>query len=171
MYNLNVPIKAKDPPWFAVQMGSVADSVAANIRIIIDNTNFLARKITKKRNSFTYLYLIMLNQALNHTLPTKQSGFRDKSVIFVTSISIPEAPMGRGWADIYIVKGVSDAFVLTIRELRKLICQSRTKQQETSHGCIVYSPYWLRLHFAFVAKKGYLYTYTYVGLSALLVSD
>ena len=78
--------------------------------------------------------------------------------------------MGRGWADIYIVKGVSDAFVLTIRELRKLICQSRTKQQETSHGCIVYSPYWLRLHFAFVAKKGYLYTYTYVGLSALLVS-
>ena len=75
--------------------------------------------------------------------------------------------MGRGWADIYIVKGVSDAFVLTIRELRKLICQSRTKQQETSHGCIVYSPYWLRLHFAFVAKKGYLYTYTYVGLSAL----
>lgn len=78
--------------------------------------------------------------------------------------------MGRGWADIYIVKGVSDALVLTIRELRKLICQSRTKQQETSHGCIVYSPYWLRLHFAFVAKKGYLYTYTYVGLSALLVS-
>ena len=78
--------------------------------------------------------------------------------------------MGRGWADIYIVKGVSDALVLTIRELRKLICQSRTKQQETSHGCIVYSPYWLRSHFAFVAKKGYLYTYTYVGLSALLVS-
>ena len=75
--------------------------------------------------------------------------------------------MGRGWADIYIVKGVSDALVLTIRELRKLICQSRTKQQETSHGCIVYSPYWLRLHFASVAKKGYLYTYTYVGLSVL----
>ena len=85
----------------------------------------------------------------------------------MTSISIPEALMGRGWADIYIVKGVSDALVLTIRELRKLICQSRTKQQETSHGCIVYSPYWLRLHFASVAKKGYLYTYTYVGLSAL----
>lgn len=75
--------------------------------------------------------------------------------------------MGRGWADIYKVKGVSDALVLTIRELRKLICQSRTKQQGTSHGCIVYNPYWLRLHFAFVVKKGYLYTYTHVGLSAL----
>ena len=85
----------------------------------------------------------------------------------MTYIPIPEAPMGRGWADIYIVKGVSDALVLTIRELRKLICQSRTKQQGTSHGCIVYSPNWLRLHFAFVAKKGYLYTYTYVGLSVL----
>ena len=78
--------------------------------------------------------------------------------------------MGRGWANIYIIKGVSDALVLTIRELRKLICQSRTKQQRTSHGCIVYSPYWLRLHFAFVVKKGYLYAYTHVELSALLVS-
>ena len=61
LYNLNVPIKAKDPPWFAVQMGSVADSVAAKIRIIINNTNFSARKITLKQNYLTYLYLIMLS--------------------------------------------------------------------------------------------------------------
>ena len=47
--------------------------------------------------------------------------------------------MGRGWADIYLIKGVSGALVLTIRELRKLICQSRTKQQETSHGCVLYT--------------------------------
>ena len=59
MYNLNVPIKAKDPPWFAVQMGSVADSVAVKIRIIIDNINFLARKSTIKRISLTYSYLII----------------------------------------------------------------------------------------------------------------
>ena len=39
MYNLNVPIKAKDPPWFAVQMGSVADSVIAKIRIIIQKSH------------------------------------------------------------------------------------------------------------------------------------
>ena len=44
--------------------------------------------------------------------------------------------MGRGWADIYIVKGVSDALVLTIRELRKLICQSRTKQRERLMGVL-----------------------------------
>lgn len=30
--------------------------------------------------------------------------FMFKSVIFVTSIPIPEAPMGRGWADIYTYK-------------------------------------------------------------------
>ena len=30
--------------------------------------------------------------------------FQDKSVIFVMSIPIPEAPMGRGWADIYTFK-------------------------------------------------------------------
>jgi len=33
-------------------MGSVADSVAAKVRIIIDNTNFLARKIMQKSISF-----------------------------------------------------------------------------------------------------------------------
>ena len=72
-------------------------------------------------------------------MSAKQSGFQGKSIIFVTSISIPKAPMGRGWADIYLIKGVSGALVLTIRELRKLICQSRTKQQETSHGCVLYT--------------------------------
>ena len=71
MYNLNVPIKAKDPPWFAVQMGSVADSVAAKIRIIIDNTNFLARKISQKWISLTYLYLIMLNHAIKLSFVSK----------------------------------------------------------------------------------------------------
>ena len=132
VYNLNVPIKAKDPPWFAVQMGSVADSVAANIQIIIDNTNFLARKITKKRNSFTYLYLIMLNQALNHTLPTKQSGFRDKSVIFVTSIPIPEAPMGRGWADIHMVKGVFVRFGFDAIRISQIQRQVKNKAMQNA---------------------------------------
>ena len=90
-------------------------------------------------------------------MPTKQSGFQGKSIIFVTFIPIPKAPMGRGWADIYIVKGVSDALVLTIRELRKLICQSRTKQQGTFHGCIVYSPYWLRTIPSFVVMGAFIY--------------
>ena len=48
MYNLNVPIKAKDPPWFAVQMGSVADSVAKKVQIIIDNTNLFSKGKPRK---------------------------------------------------------------------------------------------------------------------------
>lgn len=36
----------------------------AKVRIIIDNTNFLASKIKQKWISLTYLYLIMLNRAL-----------------------------------------------------------------------------------------------------------
>ena len=39
-------------------------------------------------------------------LSAKLSGFQGKSVTFVTSIPIPvpEAPMGRGWTDIYTYK-------------------------------------------------------------------
>ena len=83
---------------------------------------------------------------------------------------MPKASMGRGWADIYIVKGVSDALVLTIRELRKLICQSRTKQQETSHGCVLYTALIGFGRFCRSLSECILYTYTGVGLSALLVS-
>ena len=42
----------------------------------------------------------------NHILPAKKSGFQGKSVTFVTSIPVPKASMGRGWADIHMVKGV-----------------------------------------------------------------
>ena len=42
----------------------------------------------------------------NHVLSAKHSGFQSKIVTFVSYIPIPEAPMGRGWADIHMVKGV-----------------------------------------------------------------
>ena len=71
--SLGVPTeKAKDPPWFAVQMGSVADSVAAKIRIIFDNTNFLARKITQKWIYLIYLYLILLNRTVKPCTDNKK---------------------------------------------------------------------------------------------------
>ena len=73
VYNLNVPIKAKDPPWFAVQMGSVADSVLQKIRIIIDNTNYWASKIMPKWISLTYLYLTMLNLGLKSYFTLKSA--------------------------------------------------------------------------------------------------
>ena len=40
----------------------------------------------------------------NHVLSDKKSGFLGKIITFVTSIPIPKAPMGRGWADIYTYK-------------------------------------------------------------------
>ena len=46
----------------------------------------------------------MLNQDLKSVLFAKQGGIQLKNVTFVLSIPIPEAPMGRGWADIYTYK-------------------------------------------------------------------
>ena len=62
MYNLNVPIKAKDPPWFAVQIGSVADSVAANI----DRLFGLSKPFAKKMIIATAIFVFfMLNSSVN----------------------------------------------------------------------------------------------------------
>lgn len=77
----------------------------------------------------TYLYLIMLNQTLKSYF-TKQSGFQSKSVIFVTSIPIPEAPMGRGWADIHMVKGVFVRFgfdAIRISQIQRQVKNKATK--------------------------------------------
>jgi len=53
----------------------LAGSRIAKIRIIIDNTNFLARKITQKWNPLTYLYLIMLNQTLKSYFASQTKWF------------------------------------------------------------------------------------------------
>ena len=45
VYNLNVVIKAKDPPWFAGLKGSVADSVAANIDRLLGLSKPFAKKM------------------------------------------------------------------------------------------------------------------------------
>ena len=45
VYNLNVVIKAKDPPWFAGLKGSVADSVAANIERLFGSGKRFIEKV------------------------------------------------------------------------------------------------------------------------------
>ena len=63
-------------------------------------------------------------------LPANQSGFQSKSVIFVTSIPIPEAPMGRGWADIHMVKGVFVRFgfdAIRISQIQRQVKNKATK--------------------------------------------
>ena len=66
----------------------------------------------------------------NHILPAQKSGFQDKSVIFVTSIPIPKAPMGRGWADIHMVKGVFVRFgfdAIRISQIQRQVKNKATK--------------------------------------------
>ena len=76
------------------------------------------------------------------------------------------------WAEVgqtYIwYKAFLYALVLTIDELRKFNCKSKTKQCRTPHD--IYSSHCLRMFYTFVGRESRLYTYTGVGLSALLVS-
>ena len=77
--------------------------------------------------------------------------------------------MGRGRADIHIGNGVFERFGFDELESRKFIDKSRTKQPERLMWCIIYTSMASDVN-AFVGREGRLYTYTGVGLSALLVS-
>ena len=62
-------------------------------------------------------------------LPNK-AVLKVKSVIFVTSIPIPKAPMGRGWADIHMVKGVFVRFgfdAIRISQIQRQVKNKATK--------------------------------------------
>ena len=62
VYNLNVVIKAKDPPWFAGLKGSVADSVAANIDRLLGLSKPFAKKMIVTTAFFVFF---MLNSSVN----------------------------------------------------------------------------------------------------------
>ena len=58
---------------------------------------------------------------------------------------MPEAPMGRGWADIYMVKGVFVRFgfdAIRISQIQRQVKNQSNK--ERLMRCIIYSPYWLQ---------------------------
>ena len=65
----------------------------------------LAGKITQKWNFFDIFVFNNVKSGLKIILyqPNKVV-FNVKVLRFVTSIPIPKAPMGRGWADVYTVK-------------------------------------------------------------------
>ena len=86
------------------------------------------------------------------------------------SILIPEVRVGRGLVDIHIGNGVFERFGFDELESRKFIDKSITKQQRTSHGVYYIQPSLASIVLLVVAKECYLYIYTNVGLSALLVS-
>ena len=95
----------------------------------------------------------------------------DKFINFVALVSIPEAPMGRGWAGIHMAKAFLYALVLTIRESRKFICKSKTKQQRTSHEVYYIHPFVVfgRIDRSLVGRVDYIFTLAW-GFPALLVS-
>ena len=75
--------------------------------------------------------------------------------------------MGRGWADIHMVKAFLYALVLTIDELRKFNCKSKTKQCRTPHEVYYIQPSLASGNSIVCCQECFLYTYTGVGLSAL----
>lgn len=78
--------------------------------------------------------------------------------------------MGRGWADIYMVKGVFVRFGFDELESRKFIDKSRAKQQRTPHEVYYIQPLLVSDDSIVHCQESFLYTYIGVGLSALLVS-
>jgi hypothetical protein len=60
VYNLNVVIKAKDPPWFAGLKGSVADSVAANIDRLLGLSKPFAKKMIVTTAFFVFSYFSLI---------------------------------------------------------------------------------------------------------------
>ena len=83
---------------------------------------------------------------------------------------MPKAPMGRGWVEYIHIRRNCTLWFWRSKNLAVRAKLSKTKQRERLMRCIVYSCHWFRSVLPFVAKVGELYTYTGVGLSALLVS-
>ena len=103
-------------------------------------------------------------------MPAKQSGFQGKSITFVMSIPIPKAPMGRGWADIYMVKGVFVRFGFDAIRISQIQRQVKNKATKNASWGVLYTALIGFNRFNGCCQEGFLYTYTSVGLSALLVS-
>ena len=76
--------------------------------------------------------------------------------------------MGRGWAGIHNGKRrfCTLLFWQSVNLANSTVSQKQSNAERLMR-CIIYSPYWLRMYFAFVGREGRLYTYTGVGLSAL----
>lgn len=72
-------------------------------------------------------------------MSTKHSGFQGKSIIFVTSIYIPETPMGRGWADIHMVKGVFVRFGFDAIRISQIQRQVKNKATKNASWGVLYT--------------------------------
>ena len=70
---------------------------------------------------------------------------RDVKVFtFTSSKPIPKASMGKGWADMHMVKGVFVRFGFGDRRTSQIHRQVKNKATRTSH-VVYYIPQWLRM--------------------------
>ena len=92
-----------------------------------------------------------------------------KNLTFAMSILTPKAPTSRGWADIYIIRRNCTLWFWLVRTSQTLWIV-KNKATGTPHGVYCIQPSLASDGSAARCQEGELYTYTNVGLSALLVS-
>ena len=137
-------------------MGSVADSVAAKIRIIFDNTNFLTRKITQKWFSWTYLYLIMLNQTLKLRFVRQIKSFSKQNYylcsVYTHTGSLDGQRLGR---HTYGKRRFCTLWFWRYKNLANSTTSQEQSNKERLMRCIIYSPHWLRAILSFVVNSAF----------------
>ena len=75
--------------------------------------------------------------------------------------------MGRGWADIYMVKGVFVRFGFDAIRISQIQRQVKNKATKNASWGVLYTALIGFNRFIGCCREGFLYTYTGVGLSAL----
>ena len=90
-----------------------------------------------------------------------------KCFIFVSSYPCWKPQWAKGGQTYIWLKAFLYALVLTIDELRKFNCKSKTKQCRTPHEVYYIQPSLASDNSIVCCQKCFLYTYTGVGLSAL----
>ena len=100
-------------------------------------------------------------------MSAKQNGFWYKIVTFVSSIPIPKASMGR---HTYGIRRFCTLWFWRSMNFANSTVSQKQSNAERLMRCIIYSSHCLRMFYTFVGRESRLYTYTGVGLSALLVS-
>ena len=122
------------------------------------------------------LYYVLFKYAIEEicSIPINFSLKHDtlscKSLTFAMSILIPKAPMGRGWADIYIIRRNCTLWFWQCKNFANSQLLVKNKATGTPHGVYCIQPSVASDGSAARCQEVGLYTYTNVGLSTLLVS-
>ena len=137
-------------------MGSVADSVVAKIRIIIDNTNFWARKNYVKVEFFDIFILNNVKSNLKIILFLPNQVVSKIKELPFQRLYPYRKPRGAEVGQTYIhIRRNCTLWFWRSKNLAVRAKLSRTKQRERLMRCIVYSPHWLRAILSFVVNSAF----------------